>query len=263
MNLLEPLFSAAGLASLLTLTVMEVVLGIDNVIFISILSGRLPQESQGRARSIGLSLALIIRIILLSLISWIIGSHKPLFPDVFGTGLDVSIRDLILLAGGLFLIYKSTIEIHEKLEGKDDETSSKGKLGVTSAIFQIVVLDIVFSFDSILTAIGLVENPEKDLLIMIIAVIISLGIMLLFSRPISDFVNRHPTIKMLALSFLLMIGILLVGEAFHKEIPKGYIYFAMTFSLLVEVLNMRVRGKDVKLEKPKAEKEVKRNKVKI
>jgi predicted tellurium resistance membrane protein TerC len=243
--MLEPLFSASGLASLLTLTVMEVVLGIDNIIFISILSGRLPEENQAKARSIGLALALIIRIILLTIISWIVGSHKPLVHDLFGTGLDISIRDLILLAGGLFLIYKSTMEIHEKLEGREDDSSSKVKLGVVSAIFQIVLLDIVFSFDSILTAVGLVENPEKDLLIMIIAVVISLAIMLMFSKPISDFVNQHPTVKMLALSFLLMIGILLVAEAFHKEIPKGYIYFAMTFSLLVEVLNMKVRGKPV------------------
>ena len=256
--MLESLFSATGLASLLTLTLMEVVLGIDNVIFISILSGRLPQDQQSKARAVGLSLALIIRIILLTLISWIVGTDKPLIDNFLGTNIDIGIRDLILLAGGLFLIYKSTLEIHEKLEGKESDTSTSMKLGLVSAILQIVLLDIVFSFDSILTAVGLVENPSKDLLIMVIAVIISLAIMLLFSKPISDFVNDHPTVKMLALSFLLMIGILLVAEAFHQEIPKGYIYFAMTFSLLVEVLNMRVRGKsDEEKETPKAKKSIK------
>jgi len=227
--------------SLLTLTIMEIVLGIDNVIFISILSGRLEPKDQGKARLIGLALALIMRIILLYTISWIVGFDKPLITDFFG--MDISVRDLILFAGGLFLIYKSTAEIHDKLEGPEDEANKGVRLGLFSAIIQIVLLDIVFSFDSILTAIGLVEDPSRDILIMVVAVVISLFIMLLFARPISDFVNKHPTIKMLALSFLLMIGLLLVAEGFHKHIPKGYIYFAMTFSLFVEILNLRSKKK--------------------
>ncbi|HEX8548185.1 MAG TPA: TerC family protein, partial [Cytophagaceae bacterium] len=181
------------------------------------------------------------RIILLYAISWIVGFDKPLIRDFFG--LDISVRDLILFAGGLFLIYKSTFEIHDKLEGPEDDANKGVKLGIVSAIIQIVLLDIVFSFDSILTAIGLVEDPSRDILIMVVAVVISLFIMLLFARPISDFVNNHPTIKMLALSFLLMIGLLLVAEGFHKHIPKGYIYFAMSFSLFVEMLNLRSRKK--------------------
>lgn len=237
----EPLFTAEGLVSLLTLTLMEVVLGIDNVIFISILSGRLPSQNQGKARTIGLGLALIIRIILLSVIAWIVGLHRPLVSNVFGTGFDLGIRDIILFLGGLFLIYKSVLEIYEKVDGDEANSSEKSKLGLVSAIFQIVLLDIVFSFDSILTAVGLVEDPERDLVIMIVAVVISLVIMLLFSKPISYFVNKHPTIKMLALAFLLMIGVLLVAEAFHKNIPKAYIYFAMAFSLFVEILNMQAR----------------------
>ena len=241
--MLEALFSPAGIISLLTLTVMEVVLGIDNVIFISILSGRLPREDQGKARTVGLALALIIRILLLSFISWIVGVNIILFKNLFNLGLDISVRDAILIAGGLFLIYKSTSEIHQKLEGEEEGQGGGFKLSLVSAIIQIVLLDIVFSFDSILTAVGLVENPEKDLLIMIIAVVISLVIMLLFSRPIGDFVNNHITVKMLALSFLLMIGILLLAEGFHKEIPKGYIYFAMSFSLFVEMLNMKAKKK--------------------
>ncbi len=262
--MLEALFSGAGIISLLTLTIMEIVLGIDNVIFISILSTRLPKEQQGTARKIGLGIALIVRIILLSFISWIVGINIPLMHNFFNLGIDITVRDLILMAGGLFLIYKSTAEIHEKLEGDEENNHSSGKLSISSAIVQIVLLDIVFSFDSILTAVGLVENPEKDLLIMIVAVIISLIIMLLFSKAVGDFVNNHPTIKMLALSFLLMIGILLVAEGFHKEIPKGYIYFAMCFSLFVETLNIRANKKSghVHLKNTPKIKEVK-EKVKI
>lgn len=237
----EPLLTAEGMMSLLTLTVMEIVLGIDNVIFISILSGRLELKDQGKARMIGLALALIMRIILLYTISWIVGFDKPLITDFFG--MDISVRDLILFAGGLFLIYKSTAEIHDKLEGPEEGAHKGVRMSLFSAIIQIVLLDIVFSFDSILTAIGLVEDPTRDLIIMVIAVVISLFIMLLFARPISNFVNTHPTIKMLALSFLLMIGLLLVAEGFHKHIPKGYIYFAMSFSLFVEILNLRSKKK--------------------
>ena len=244
--MLESLFSVQGLISLATLTLMEIVLGIDNLLFISILSDKLPKEAQGKARSIGLALALIMRILLLWSISYIIGFSKPLITDLLGFGLDISIRDLILLAGGLFLIYKSTVEIHEKIEGHEEEVDTKTKLSVASAIVQIVFLDIVFSFDSILTAIGLVDDPSKDLIIMVIAVVISLIIMLLFAKPISDFVNNHPTIKMLALTFLLLIGILLVAEAFHQVIPKGYIYFSIAFSLFVESLNMWSKKKQEK-----------------
>lgn len=237
----ETIFTAQGLISLATLTLMEIVLGIDNLIFISILSDKLPRESQGKARTIGLALALIMRTILLWGIAYIVGFTDPLFViDIASANFKhaISVRDLILLGGGLFLIYKSTVEIHEKIEGEEETVQTKSKLSLGSAIFQIVLLDIVFSFDSILTAIGLVDDPTKDLVIMVIAVVISLIIMLLFAKPISDFVNDHPTIKMLALSFLLLIGILLVAEAFHQVIPKGYIYFSIAFSLFVESLNM-------------------------
>jgi predicted tellurium resistance membrane protein TerC len=244
--MLEPLMSGEGLVSLVTLTLLEVVLGIDNVIFISILSAKLPENKQGKARSIGIILALVMRVALLFAITWIIGLKKPLF-TVFD--MEFSWRDLILFSGGLFLLYKSTMEIHTRLEG-EEETGKviKTQLTLASAIVQIVLLDIVFSFDSILTAIGLVD----EIIIMIIAVIISLGVMLLFAKTISDFVNRHPTIKMLALSFLLMIGLLLVVEAFEVHVPKGYVYFAMAFSLFVEMLNLRMHKKrnPVKLRNP-------------
>jgi predicted tellurium resistance membrane protein TerC len=230
--------------SLLTLTFMEIVLGIDNIIFISIIVNRLPREQQPRGRTIGLLLALLFRIGLLLSISWIVGLKAALFTlnlpwmdEPFG----VTGRDLILLGGGLFLIGKSTTEIHTKLQGEEDENELAGKGGVSmsSIIFQIILIDIVFSFDSILTAVGLVDN----VLIMIAAVILSMGVMLAFSGVVADFVNRNPTIKMLALSFLIMIGVMLVMESFHKEIEKGYIYFAMAFSLVVEILNMRLRKK--------------------
>lgn len=230
--------------SLLTLTFMEIVLGIDNIIFISIIVNRLPRERQARGRTTGLLLALLFRIGLLLSISWIVGLKASLFTlnlpwmsEPFG----VTGRDLILLGGGLFLIGKSTTEIHTKLQGEEDDTSDAGKGGVSmgSIIFQIILIDIVFSFDSILTAVGLVDN----VLIMISAVILSMGVMLAFSGVVADFVNRNPTIKMLALSFLIMIGVMLVMESFHKEIEKGYVYFAMAFSLVVEILNMRLRKK--------------------
>ncbi len=243
LSFLDPLLSFDGFMTLLTLTIMEIILGIDNIIFISILTERLHKHDQNKARVLGLSMALVMRIILLIFVSWIVGFTKPLFElHLSKFHAVVSIHDLILFGGGLFLIYKSTSEIHEKLEGDDDEANAnKKKISLLAAIIQIVLLDIVFSFDSILTAIGLVEDPGRDIFIMIVAVIISMACMLWYSKAISDFINSHPTIKMLALSFLLLIGVLLVAESFHKEIPKGYIYFAMTFSLLVEFLNLRSR----------------------
>lgn len=229
--------------SLLTLTFMEVVLGIDNIVFISIIVARLPKEQQAKGRTIGLTLALVFRVILLLFISYIVQAKEPLFTlnlPFTENELDVSIRDLILFAGGLFLLAKSTTEIHNKLEG-EEETHGTAKATATlgKILIQIILIDIVFSFDSILTAVGLVDN----VLVMIIAVVISMVIMLAFARHVSDFVNKHPTIKMLALSFLLLIGVMLVAEAFHVEIPKGYIYFAMFFSLMVEMLNMKLRKK--------------------
>jgi predicted tellurium resistance membrane protein TerC len=225
-----------------TLTVLELVLGIDNVIFISILSGKLPAEQQPKARYIGLSLALGIRILLLMSLSWVIGLTEPLF-TVFGYGFAG--KDLVLLIGGLFLIAKSTHEIHGSLEGEEGHGSKKTYAGFTSVIIQIVLLDIVFSLDSVITAVGMISTTygSNGIYIMITAVVISIIAMMLFAGPIGAFVQRHPTIKMLALSFLLLIGVMLVAESFHQTIPKGYIYFAMAFSVLVEILNMRLRKK--------------------
>jgi len=229
--------------SLLTLTFMEIVLGIDNIIFISIVVNRLPREQHKRGRTIGLLLALVFRIGLLLSITWIVGLKEPLFtlnlPFLDEPSFGASGRDLILLGGGLFLLAKSTTEIHTKLQGEEEDVHAGNYQSLTRVIIQIVLIDIVFSFDSILTAVGLVDN----VLVMIAAVICAMGIMLAFSGYISDFVNNNPTIKVLALSFLIMIGIMLVMEAFHKEIEKGYVYFAMAFSLVVELLNMRMRKK--------------------
>lgn len=220
--------------ALLTLTFLEVVLGIDNIIFISIVSNRLPENQQAKARNTGLLLALAFRIGLLLGISWIISFKEPLF-TVFQW--EISGRDLILLIGGLFLLFKSTVEIHHKMEGASEKHAEGKKVGFLGVITQIVLLDIIFSFDSILTAIGLTE----ELLLMIIAVVISIGIMLLFAAKISDFISKHPTLEVLALSFLILIGFMLVVEALHYHVPKGYIYFAVFFSLIVEVINMRMR----------------------
>lgn len=219
---------------MLTLTFLEIVLGIDNIIFISIVSNRLPAAQQPRARMIGLSLALIVRVIMLSAITWIIGFTAPLF-SIFDH--SVSGRDIILAVGGLFLLAKSITEIHDKIEGKESELSDSGKKAFANIIFQIVLLDIIFSFDSILTAVGM----SRDLPVMIAAVIISIIIMMAFAGPISRFINRYPTLQMLALSFLILIGFMLILESLHFEVPKGYIYFAVFFSLLVEVLNIRLR----------------------
>ncbi len=227
-----------GIVSLFTLVVMEIVLGIDNIIFISILAGKLPHHQQEKARKTGLSLALLIRIALLFSISWIVGLKEPF---ISLAGHDFSGRDLVLLFGGLFLMAKSTSEIHGKIS-KEEHIATPGlkKLTLNAAIVQIIGLDIVFSFDSILTAVGLVSHVS----IMILAVIISMLVMMASAKTVSDFVNKHPTIKMLALAFLLMIGFMLTIEAFHYEVPKGYIYFAMAFSLIVELLNMRLRKSD-------------------
>ncbi len=222
--------------ALLTLTVLEVVLGIDNVVFISILAGKLPQHLQAKARKLGLSLALITRVLLLLGISWVAGLTAPLF-KVFGHA--VSGRDLILFLGGLFLLWKSTMEVHHKLEGTDEHMKVKTAPSFASVIVQILLLDIVFSLDSVITAVGM----ANDVKIMIIAVVIALVFMLAFSGYISSFIEKHPTLKILALSFLMLIGFALVAESFHREIPKGYIYFAMAFSVMVEVLNIKLHKK--------------------
>lgn len=217
-----------------TLLALELVLGVDNVIFISILAGKLPIDQQARARTIGLVLAIVSRILLLFSLSWIIGLTEPLF-SVFKY--EISGRDIILILGGLFLLGKSTNEIHQKLEGAEGHASLRAKSSFASVIVQILLLDIVFSLDSVITAVGMVDQ----LIIMIAAVIIAAGVMIVTARPISSFVDRHPTIKILALSFLLLIGFTLIVEGLHQHIPKGYIYFAMAFSVFVEMLNLRLR----------------------
>lgn len=244
---MEHLLTTEGLVSLLTLTFLEIVLGIDNVVFISIISARVPQADQNKARNIGIGLALVARIILLLMINWIIGLSKPLFTI---NDFSMSIRDLILIAGGLFLIAKSTTEIHAKLEGKSDTSMQTKMLTLGGAIVQIILIDLVFSLDSILTAIGLVEN----VIIIVIAIVISLGVMLAFVKKISDFIHRHPAMKVLAISFLIMIGTLLVVEGFHGHIPRGYIYFSMAFALGIEVLNMKIRKSTIRHESEETEK---------
>ena len=216
-----------------TLTVLEIVLGIDNVIFISILAGKLPAAQQARARRLGLGLAMLMRIALLFSLSWIIRLTAPLF-EVLGE--EISGRDLVLIVGGLFLLAKSTHEIHEKLEGEEGRASTRVAASLRSVLIQIVLLDIVFSLDSVITAVGMVD----ELAVMVVAVIVSVGFMMGFAGPISDFVDRHPTVKMLALSFLLLIGVALIAEGLDQHIPKGYIYFAMAFSLVVEIINLRL-----------------------
>lgn len=222
----------------LTLTALELVLGIDNVIFISILVDRLPPESREKARKLGLFLAMFMRVGLLLVLSWIVGLTAPLFAVL---GQDISGRDLILICGGLFLIWKSTHEIHQLLEGEEGEASSAVQATFSAIILQIIVIDIVFSLDSIITAVGMVDQVA----VMIAAVIASVGLMMLFAASIGRFVSDHPTIKMLALSFLMVVGVALVAEGFDHAVPKGYIYFAMAFSVLVEVLNIRMRKKRV------------------
>ena len=238
----QELFSVASLISLLTLSVLEIVLGIDNIIFISIVSGKLPRATQGRARTIGLMLALIMRVILLFCITWIAGLKDPLFLIVnFG----VTGRDIILFAGGVFLLYKTTIELRNKIEGFDETEMKVKKISFNAIVLQIVLIDIIFSFDSILTAVSLVSN----LLIMILAVIIAMIIMISFSGRVSDFINDNPTIKILALSFLLMIGGILILDSFHLEINKQFVYVAIAFSLFVEMMNITMRKKEAKRNK--------------
>lgn len=231
--------------SLLTLTLLEIVLGIDNIIFISILSGKLPANQQAKARHLGLGLALITRVILLCGLAWVIKLDKPFWEtSIFSWRLAVSGKDLILVIGGLFLLGKSVFEIHEKLEGEDGHATNKLTVTFSSVILQILMLDIVFSLDSVITAVGMV----KQIGVMIAAVILAMVVMLVFVNKISAFVDRHPTIKMLALSFLILIGTMLVAEGFHQHINKGYIYFAMAFALGVEILNIRLRTKAPKVE---------------
>ncbi|HXH23641.1 MAG TPA: TerC family protein [Vicinamibacterales bacterium] len=227
---------AEGWIALATLTVLEIVLGIDNIVFISILAGKLRARDRARARRVGLSLAMLMRIALLLSITWVMGLTAPLF-EVFEH--EISGRDLILIAGGLFLIGKSTHEIHDKLEGEEGRGDAKVAASFAAVIVQILLLDVVFSLDSVITAVGMAE----DVSVMILAVVIAVGVMLVSAGPISDFVERHPTVKMLALSFLLLIGVALIAEGFEQHIPKGYIYFAMGFSVFVEMINLRVRAK--------------------
>jgi predicted tellurium resistance membrane protein TerC len=229
----------------LTLVALELVLGVDNVIFISILASKLPQNQQQSARRTGIMLAVVTRILLLLSLSWIIGLTEPLFPVL---GFEISGRDLVLIAGGLFLLWKSVNEIHQKLEGEEGRATAKVAAAFWSVIIQIMLLDIVFSLDSVITAVGMVD----ELSIMIAAVVIAAVVMVFTATPLANFVERHPTIKMLALSFLLLIGFTLIVEGLHQHIPKGYIYFAMGFSVFVEMLNLRLRGaaKPVSLHEP-------------
>ena len=222
--------------ALATLTFLEIVLGVDNVIFISILAGKLPEHQQKKARQTGLALAMFMRIALLASLAWIVKLTAPLF-GVFGH--EVSGRDLILLLGGLFLIAKATYEIHDKLEGEHGHASARVAPTFTSVIVQILLLDIVFSLDSVITAVGM----ANDLGVMVTAVVVAVGVMMVAAGAISDFVDNHPTVKMLALSFLLLIGVSLVADGFHQHIPKGYIYFAMGFSIFVEMINLRIRSR--------------------
>jgi predicted tellurium resistance membrane protein TerC len=224
--------------ALATLTALEIVLGIDNIIFISILTGKLPREKQPRARLIGLGLAMLMRILLLFSLTWLMGLTRPLF-SVFSA--EISGRDIILIVGGLFLIAKSTLEIHDKLEGEEGHSSAHAAASFSGIIVQIMLLDIVFSLDSVITAIGM----SNQLIIMVAAVVIAVGFMMVSSKSVSEFVENHPTVKVLALSFLLLIGVALIGDGLDLHIPKGYIYFAMAFSVFVEMLNIRIRKRPV------------------
>ncbi len=234
--------------SLITLTILEIVLGIDNIIFISIMAGKLPANKQKKARQLGLALAMITRVLLLLSLTWIMTLTAPLFNAGDWIGIKkpellekmaISGRDLILIIGGLFLIYKSTSEIHEKLEGADHALETKAVVTFSGVIVQILLLDIVFSLDSVITAVGMADHIE----VMVAAVIIAVFVMMLSAGGISNFVNKHPTVKMLALSFLLLIGVSLLAEGFEQHIPKGYIYFAMAFSVLVEMLNLKMKAR--------------------
>jgi predicted tellurium resistance membrane protein TerC len=232
---MDTFFTFSGLVALITLTFLEIVLGVDNVIFISILASKLPVAQQGPAQRVGLLAAMGIRILLLLSIVWIIRLTAPLF---FIFGRPISGRDLILIGGGLFLLAKATIDIHERLEGEEGHSSARVRPSFAAVITQIMALDIVFSLDSVITAVGM----ANEITIMVTAVILAVGVMMFSAGPISSFVNRHPTVKVLALSFLLLIGVSLVGDGLGMHIPKGYIYFAMGFSVFVELINLRIRG---------------------
>ena len=232
---MDAFLTTDGLLALVTLTFLEIILGVDNVIFISILSGKLPASQQLKARRTGLVAAMVMRIALLMSIAWIVRLTAPLFTVL---GQAISGRDLILIGGGLFLLGKATLEIHERLEGEEAHGSARVAPSFKAVIVQIMLLDIVFSLDSVITAIGMAQ----EVAIMVAAVVLSVAIMMFSAEPISHFVSRHPTVKVLALSFLLLIGMSLVGEGFDLHIPKGYIYFAMGFSVFVEAINLRVRG---------------------
>jgi predicted tellurium resistance membrane protein TerC len=245
-NSMELLTSPEAWLSLVTLTAMEIVLGIDNIIFISILASRLPPEQRDKGRRLGLLGAFGSRLLLLFTISWIVGLVHPLFEIA---GRPISGKSIILFLGGLFLIWKATKEIHGKLEGEQEEHDIKGAVTLGSVLVQIALIDIVFSLDSVITAVGM----SQHIAIMVAANVIALGVMVFTSKAISDFVERHPTIKMLALSFLILIGFVLVGDAAGLHIPKGYIYFAMAFSVAVEMLNLRTRSKASKGKKPLSE----------
>jgi len=231
-----------GLIYLVILSLLEIVLGIDNIIFISIVTDKLKAEQKRKARNIGLTLALVVRLVLLSVVAWIMSMTKPLFEIM---GQEFSGQSIVLLLGGLFLIYKSTVEMHNSVKGHEEVHAPKGG-GMSAVIGQIVMIDIVFSFDSIISAIGMTNGVAKEtggdpMVIIYAAVIISMLVMLAFAKQISDFINDRPTIKMIALGFLVTIGVILVAEAFHQHIPKGYIYFAMVYALAVELLNIRMR----------------------
>ena len=234
--------------SMLTLTFLEIVLGVDNIIFVSIVANQLPEKERPKARNIGLTLALTFRLLLLLLIGWILSLSNPFLPVPFlhdhatGGQLMLSVKDLILMLGGIFLLYKSTAEIHHKLEGSHDEIKPTKKSALSGVILQICLVNIVFSFDSILTAIGMTQ----EVFIMMVSVIISIAVMMVFSDAVSKFINTHPTMQMLALSFLILIGVMLIAEGFHQHVSKGYIYFAIAFSLGVETLNLRMRKKNNK-----------------
>jgi predicted tellurium resistance membrane protein TerC len=229
------LFSVAGAISLVTLASLEIVLGIDNIIFIAILSGRLPREQQPKARQLGIAAAVVTRVLLLLSLSWVMGLTHPLMTVA---GIAISGKQLILIAGWLFLIGKSTFEIHDKLEGAGHGQAARTAGSLAAVIVQIMLVDMVFSLDSVITAVGMTPHVP----IMIVAVLVAAAIMMVFAGPVSDFVHKHPTIKILALSFLILIGVMLVAEGFGQHVNKGYIYFAMAFSLMVELLNMRLRG---------------------
>jgi len=239
------------LISLVTLTFLEIVLGVDNIIFVSIVAQQVEHTQRAKARNYGLLLAMCFRLLLLLGVRFILSLEEPLFqlPDfgIFDLPIQISFKDLILIGGGIFLLYKSTLEIHSKLEGEEEEIETKKKMSLTQVILQICIVNLVFSFDSILTAIGM----TKIIWVMMVAVMLSIGVMMVFSAAISKFINTHPTMQMLALSFLILIGVMLIAEGFHQHVSKGYLYFSIAFSLGVELLNMRLHKN--KKKKPKTE----------